>query len=166
MRLVLAVLATIALAGPAAALADPATYSGTLTGKGVGKANGLPRQKKKVTLPTTGLSLQSGAGRFDFSIGVNSLGGPMTAARKGAFKVLQPTGSDLTTLIAQTQTFFTENFSLPVTVTDVKVAGRHKPTADGSKERSNMVLRVTGTALGVLPFHARATLKYAGLTTM
>ena len=165
MRFVLAVLATLLLAGPAAALADPAVYSGTLAGKGVGKAKGLPAQKQKVSLPNTTLTLQSGAGRFNFAIGADALGGPMTAAKKGAFKIVQPTGSDLTDLIAGTQTFFADNLSLPVAVSDVKVSGRHKPSTDGTKDKSKMVLKVTGTALGVLPFKATATLKFAGLRT-
>jgi len=166
MRLVLALLATIALAGPAAALADPAVYTGTLTGKGVGKAKGFPRQKQKILVPDVVLTLHSGTEHFDFAVGANALGGPMTAVKKGAFKIVQPTGAELTALIAGTQGFFNDNLNLPVTVADVKVTGRHRPKADGSKDRTNMILRVTGTALGVVPFQARATLKYVGTPSM
>lgn len=165
MRLILAAVFAVVLAGPAAALTDPALYTGTLAGKGVGKAKGLPAQKKTVSLPSTLLSLQSAAGRYDFSIGADSLGGPMTPGKHGAFKIVQPTGADLTALIADSQAFFVDNLGLPVTVTDVKVSGLHKPSADGLSEKSKITLKVTGTALGVLPFHAKATLKFAGLQT-
>jgi hypothetical protein len=162
MRLAVAVLAAFVLAGPAAALTDPSAYTGTLAGKGVGKAQGLPKQKQKVSVPGTILTLHPDTGRFDFAVGAASLGGPMSPAKKGAFKIVQPTGADLTALIAGTQTFFTDNLGLPVTVTGVQASGRHRPNRTGSKDRSNIVLNVTGTALGVVPFQAKATLHFAG----
>ena len=165
MRLALAVLAALVLAGPAAALTDPSSYTGTLAGKGVGKVQGLPRQKQKVSVPDTVLTLHPDTGRFDFAAGAASLGGPMTPGRRGAFKIVQPTDADLTALIAGTQTFFTDSLGLPVTVTGVQVKGRHKPNRSGLKDRSKIVLDVTGTALGLLPFQAKATLHFAGAVT-
>jgi hypothetical protein len=164
MRLVLALAATLVLAGPAAALTDPSVYTGTLAGKGVGKAQGLPTQTKKVSVPATVLTLHPDTDRYDFTVGANTLGGPMTAGKKNTFKIDQPTGADLDALIAGTQGFISQSFGISVTVTGVTVSGRHKTNRSGTKDRSNLVLDVTGTALGVVPFHAKATLHYAGAT--
>jgi hypothetical protein len=162
MRPALAVLATLVLAGPAAALADPAAFTGTVAGRGVGKAQGLPAQTQKISIPDCVLTLRASESRFDFAVGDAALGGPMTAAKKGSFKIVQPTGDDLTALIAGTETFLTDTLGVSVTVSTVTVKGRHRPNKTGLADKSRMKLVVTGTALGLIPFKANAKLRYAG----
>ena len=171
MRLFVAAAFVLALVVPAAATStDLHTFSGALTGKLTVKVAKQKKHKVDVAGPPQLLYFEPTALRWNFNGGVSTLSGPMKAGKKpGVFVLTKPLDSDLTVMENEVGTICAMYASTPVSVTSLKVSGKHVVPTDFSSAKSAITISAKGLTLAAangLKTKIRLKLAYSGQPAM